>query len=148
MLSVDEVWCLIDRHVHVLPPVRVPMSEALGRRLAEDIQADADMPAFDRSAIDGYALRENSAPGSFRIVGEVRPGEPPFSPPESGQAVKIFTGSALPEAGVGLVMVEDTESDTENLLVRAGASRKHVRSRGSQARRGDILLPAGSALNP
>jgi molybdopterin molybdotransferase len=148
MLSVDEVWSLIDRNVHPLPSVRVPLGEALGRRLAEEIRADADMPAFDRSAIDGYALPENAEPGSFRIRGEIKPGMPALAPPESGEAVRIFTGSALPERNVGLVMVEDTETDGDKVFVRATASRKHVRVRGSQARRGEVLLAAGAMVNP
>ena len=65
MLSVDEVWSLIDREVRPLPPVHVPLGRSLGRRLAGKILADADMPAFCRSAIDGYALSEGSEPGGF-----------------------------------------------------------------------------------
>jgi molybdopterin molybdotransferase len=147
MLSVDEVWSLIDREVRPLPAVRMPVGQALGRRLAEEIRADADMPAFDRSAIDGYALKEDAAPGWFRIIGEFRPGMPPFPAPGAGEAVKIFTGSALPESGVGLVMLEDTETEAEKVLVRVAASRKHVRTRGLQARRGDVLLPSGAVVN-
>jgi molybdopterin molybdotransferase len=148
MLSVDEVSSLIDREVRPLPAIRVPLAQALGHHMVEQIRADADMPAFDRSAIDGYALREDSQPGWFRIVGEVPPGVPPFSAPEAGTAVRIFTGSALPEAGVGLVMVEETESEAEKVLVRVPASRRHVRAKGSQAKKGEILLPAGSPINP
>jgi molybdopterin molybdotransferase len=148
MLSVDEVWSLIDRNVCPLPAVRVSLAEALGRQLAEEVRADADMPAFDRSAIDGYALKENSEPGSFRVIGETRPGTAPFSPPASGEAVRIFTGSALPDSGVGLVMVEDTQTETGRVLTCATASRRHVRARGSQARLGDVLLPAGAVVNP
>jgi molybdopterin molybdotransferase len=148
MLSVDEVWSLIDRNVRPLPALRVPLDEAFGRRLAEEIRADADMPAFDRSAVDGYALPENSGPGSFHIKGEVRPGMPPFLPPETGEAMKVFTGSALPESGVGLVMVEDTELEGNKVFVRVSATRRHVRTRGSQARRGDVLLPVGAVVNP
>jgi molybdopterin molybdotransferase len=147
MLSVDEVWSLIDRESRPLPPVRVTLGESLGRRLAVEIAADADMPAFCRSAIDGYALAEGSGEGSFRIVGEVRPGMPPFSLPKAGEAVKIFTGSALPESGIGLVMVEDTALEENRVLTRIPASRKHVRLKGSQAKRGDVVLPAGTIVN-
>ncbi len=148
MLSVDEVCALIDREVRGLPAVRLPLAEALGHHLAEEIRADAEMPAFDRSAIDGYALPQDSLPGWFNIVGEVTPGMPPFSALESGTAVRIFTGSALPESGVGLVMLEETESEAERVLTRVAASRRHVRAKGSQARRGQILLAAGSRVNP
>ena len=148
MLSVDQVCSLIDREVRPLSPVRLPLAQALGHHLAEEIRADAPMPAFDRSAIDGYALPENALPGWFNIVGEVRPGMPPFSLPTEGNAVRIFTGSALPEAGVGLVMVEDTESEGERVLTRVAASRQHVRAKGSQAQRGQLLLSAGARVNP
>ena len=148
MLSVDEVCSLIDREVRPLPAVRLPLAQALGHDLAEEIRADADMPAFDRSAIDGYALPENALPGWFKIVGEVTPGMPPFSAPASGTAVRIFTGSALPGSGVGLVMVEETESEGKRVLTRVAASRQHVRARGSQAKRGELLLAAGTRVNP
>jgi molybdopterin molybdotransferase len=147
MLNVDEVWSLIDRESQPLPPVRMPLDSSLGRRLAEAIVADADMPAFCRSAIDGYALPEGSEAGWFRIVDEVRPGMPPFAPPTAGEAVKIFTGSALPEAGIALVMVEDTVAEAGKVMTRVPATRRHVRSKGSHARQGDVLLPAGDVVN-
>ena len=148
MLSVDQVCSLIDREVRPLPAVRLPLGQALGYDLAEAIRADADMPAFDRSAIDGYALPEDAQPGWFNIVGEVTPGMPPFSAPALGSAVRIFTGSALPGSGVGLVMVEETESDGKRVLTRVAASRQHVRARGSQAKRGEVVLETGTRVNP
>jgi molybdopterin molybdotransferase len=148
MLSVDQVWSQIDRQVRPLPPVRVPLGESFGRRLAKEILADADMPAFCRSAIDGFALPEGSEPGWFRVIGETKPGMAPFIAPSAGNAVKIFTGSALPESGIGLVMVEDTVSELDKVMTRAAATGKYVRLRGSQAKRGDVLLPAGAVVNP
>lgn len=148
MLSVDEVWSLIGRELSPLPPVHVPLGGSLGRRLVAEILADADMPAFCRSAIDGYAVPIGSEPGLFRVIGEVRPGMEPFLAPAAGEAVKVFTGSALPESGVGLVMVEDTDGDGDRVLTRVAATRAHLRLKGSQAKRGDVLLPAGATINP
>ena len=143
MLSVDELCSLIDREVRPLPSVRLPLAQALGHYLAEEIRADADMPAFDRAAIDGYALPENALPGWYKVVGEVTPGMPPFAAPTSGTAVKIFTGSALPGSGVGLVMVEETESEGQKVLTRVAASDRHVRAKGSQAKRGATVIGGG-----
>jgi molybdopterin molybdotransferase len=148
MLSVDELCSLIDREVRPLPSVRLPLAQALGHYLAEEIRADVDMPAFDRAAIDGYALPENALPGWYKVVGEVTPGMPPFAAPTSGTAVKIFTGSALPGSGVGLVMVEETECEGQKVLTRVAASDRHVRAKGSQAKRGQLLLAAGTRVNP
>ena len=72
---------------------------------------------------------------------------PPFAPPTAGEAVKIFTGSALPEAGIALVMVEDTVAEAGKVMTRVPATRRHVRSKGSHARQGDVLLPAGDVVN-
>ena len=61
--------------------------------------------------------------------------------------MKIFTGSALPESGIGLVMVEDTVAEAGKVMVRVPATRRHVRLKGSHARQGDVLLPAGDVVN-
>jgi molybdopterin molybdotransferase len=148
MLSVDAVRSLIERELRPLPPVRLPLGEALGRRLAERVVADDDMPAFCRSAIDGYALPEGAGPGWHQVVGEVRPGMASAASLSAGQALKIFTGSALPESGIGLVMVEYAILEGNKLLTHVAATRKHVRSRGSQARRGEALLPGGMIITP
>lgn len=148
MLSVDEVWSLIDREVSALPSTSVPLAQACGRRLAEDICADDDMPSFNRSAIDGFALPSGSQPGRYRIVGESKPGMSAPSVPHEGEAVKIFTGSALPDSGMELVMVEDTALLGDVVTVNVPSSGKHVRTRGSQAKAGEVLLPRDSLIGP
>ncbi len=146
MLTVDELWSLLDQTVSPLPLVDTPLADTLGRRLGEEIRADEDMPAFTRSAIDGYLLSESSEPGRYRIVGEVKPGEPVSSIPAPGEAVKIYTGSALPESGTGLVMIEDTRVEGGDVVVDVPPHQKHIRRRASQAHRGSILLTAGSSI--
>lgn len=146
MLTVDELWTLIDCKVSALPIVDVPLDQALGRRLGEDILADEDMPAFTRSAIDGYLLPSDAPPGRYRIVGEIKPGAPASPSPAAGEALKIFTGSALSEGG--LVMIEDSLVDGDAVVTSVPASDKHVRRRASQASRGDRLLPAGTVVTP
>lgn len=148
MNTVDDVWALIDREVKALPPQRVPLDRAPGRTLGEEIVADADLPAFSRSSIDGFALAEDAPAGSHRIVGEVKPGSPPAAAPKAGEALKIYTGSALPESGVGLVMVEDAALEGNTLTTRCPASTQLIRVRASQMEKGEILLPAGMEILP
>jgi molybdopterin molybdotransferase len=147
MLSVDEVWSLIDQKVSAMPSERVSLQAASGRRLAEDIRADDDMPAFTRSAIDGFALPAGSRPGRYRVVAETKPGMTAAPPPADHEAVRIFTGSALPETGVELVMVEETTCEGGDVLVRMESSPRHLRRRASQARAGDVLLSEGGIVN-
>ena len=146
MLTVDELWALIDRTVRPLPLVDTPLIEGLGRRLGEDICADEDMPAFTRSAVDGFLLPVGAPPGRFLIVGEIKPGEPALPPPAVGEALKIYTGSALSEGG--LVMIEDTRVEGSEVFTSVAANSQYIRWQGSQARGGDILLSAGSAVTP
>lgn len=147
MLSVREVWELIDREVGELPVRRVSLAEAAGCRLAEDVRAGEDMPAFGRSAIDGFAVRAGSERGRYRVACEIRPGMPDGGVPEAGTAFRIFTGSAIAE-GVALVMVEDAEVEESFVIFRQVPSARLVRPRGSQARAGAVLWPAGGVVTP
>lgn len=147
MLSVDEVWALIDHEITARPGLSCPLAESLGRRLAEDVRADEDQPAFTRSAIDGFVVPEGSRAGRFRIVGEVRPGEPACARTlAQDECMKIFTGSALPDTGVALVMVEDARIDGEEVAFSADSRTGLLRYRGAQAQAGDVLLSAGHRI--
>ena len=147
MLSVEQVWEALAARILTLPPARVPLADALGLRLAEDLLAPADEPAFDRSAMDGFALGEAARPGSFRIVGECLPGQPvpPFLGP--GEALRVFTGSALPPA-VRVVMQEEAVLEGDRVVIGRIDGPLHVRLRGSAAKRGAVLLTHGERLTP
>lgn len=148
MLSVNELRDLIGREVNELPPVRRPLDEALGCRLAEDVRADADMPAFSRSSIDGYAVKAGAGKGTFRIAGEVKPGNPEGGVPSPGEAFRIFTGSAIADQGVELVMLEDVEADGDTVTLKDEPTARLIRFRASQAKAGEILLSSGALLTP
>lgn len=148
MLTVPELWEMIGREVAALPAARLPLDRAQGCVLREAVVADADMPAFARSAIDGFAVAAGALPGRYRLVGEVRPGQPAAAPPKVGEAWKIFTGSALPESGVGLVMIEDASLEGGEVVFRVPAEGRHIRPRASQARKGQALLEPGAILGP
>jgi molybdopterin molybdotransferase len=147
MLTVREVWDLIDREVAPLLPKRVQLAGAVGSRLAEDLLADADMPAFSRSSIDGYAVRAGSPSGRYRLIEEVRPGMPEGGVPEAGTAMRIFTGSAISD-GVELVMVEDAEVDDDDVVFRKSPEASLIRRRASQSRAGEVLLSVGTTVTP
>jgi hypothetical protein len=76
VLSVDQVREILTSRTCVLAARRVPLADALGLRLAEALLAPEDEPAFDRSAMDGFAIASEAGPGRFRIVGECLPGQP------------------------------------------------------------------------
>jgi len=134
-----------------LPTESVALAEAHGRTLAEEIRADRDFPATDRSAMDGFAVRSTDAgePGaSLRILGELRAGVSPRSVRvDPGGAVRIFTGGVVPEGADAVVMVELVEEDrdagtvTVRQSVEAG---QNIRRRAEDIREGETVLRPGS----
>jgi molybdopterin molybdotransferase len=126
----------------------VSLEEADGRVLAEDVTADRDYPARPRSIRDGYAVRSADLPGEFEIIGEVRAGEDFHAAVGPRQAVEIMTGAPVPAGADQVVMVEYTRRNGSRMLTEKGpAPGEFVNPQGSEARRGEVVLPAGRRLD-
>jgi molybdopterin molybdotransferase len=116
-------------------PELVPLARACGRILASDVAAVADLPPWDSSAVDGFALKAaDLTPGelvTFRVVGEALAGHPFDGPAQTGQAVRILTGAQLPQGADLVVMQENCLIDGDAVKVRAdGCSKSNWRHRG------------------
>lgn len=135
-----------------LPPIeQVPLSQALGRILAEDLYADRDYPPFPRSARDGFAVHSQDAavaPATLNLAGEVRAGgcfEGALGP---GQCVSIMTGAPVPEGADAVVMVEHTRSEGGRVtLLRAAPESDNIVPKGSEAAAGAKILAQGRMLS-
>jgi molybdopterin molybdotransferase len=134
----------------------VPLLEAIGRIAASDCLAPEDMPMFDRSTVDGYAIiaRESAGaseaiPGFFQMVGESFMGKPNEQVLQSGQAIYVPTGGMLPAGADAMVMIEYTEKmDHETLLIyKPSAPGAHISYRGDDMHRGDTVIAAGRRLD-
>jgi len=135
------------------PTERVPLSESLGRVLAEPAAADSDYPGFDNSAVDGYVLgcEEDACQGTeLRVAGSIVAGAAVPQAPEQGTCYRILTGAPVPDASYAVIMQEDVEriADDKIRLAASAQPGSHIRRRGSDFRRGDVLLHAGTRLNP
>ncbi|MGH3744108.1 MAG: molybdopterin molybdotransferase MoeA, partial [Mycobacteriales bacterium] len=147
MKSVDQHLADCRRLLPARAPVQVPTGEAVGLVLAEDVVATADSPAFATSAMDGYAVRVADVPGDLRVVGEVAAGSVPDAAVSAGAAVRIMTGSPLPEGTEAVVRVEDTEERDGVVTVHtAAAAGQSLRGVGDDVRTGDVVLPAGRRI--
>jgi molybdopterin molybdotransferase len=125
----------------------VPLPDAWGRILAEDLFADRDYPPKARSLRDGYAVRYADVPGTLRIVGEVRAGEDFTGFVGQGQAAAIMTGGLIPEGADTVVMVEHVQREGAFIYVSAGIEYgQFINAKGAEARRGDCLLKAGCRI--
>ncbi|RMG31495.1 MAG: molybdopterin molybdenumtransferase MoeA [Gammaproteobacteria bacterium] len=127
----------------------VPLAGALDRVLAVDVASPIDVPAFDNSAMDGYAVRhaDLAAGTPLRVVGRALAGAPFDGHVGPGEAVRIMTGAPLPAGADTVVMQEQTRLEGETLFVE-GEHRpaEHVRRAGEDLRRGTTVLPAGHRL--
>ncbi len=140
---------------HRMPQETLATSEALGRILAADIYALHDIPPFNRSAVDGYALQaadtygaSDTLPAYLEIVGEVPMGAVPPFRIAPGQAALIHTGGMLPQGADAVVMVEYTQHSREGEVevLKAVAVGDNVIARGEDVTKGDVVLPAGTRL--
>jgi molybdopterin molybdotransferase len=150
MKSIDEALELVLRGLAPLAPERVPLTEAPGRVAAEPALSAVDLPPFDRSAMDGYAVRAaDTAPGvPLRLVGGVAAGEVATATLEPGTAARVSTGAALPPGADAILQSElAVEQNGSVAPERALEPGMHVRYRGEDLHAGDELAPAGSLLS-
>src|SRR5437867_56839 len=157
MLTPTEAARLILAHIAPLPATRRPLRETLDRVLAEDVTSPIDLPAWDNSAMDGYAARAADVASAdpdhkvtLAVVEAVPAGQFPTKPIGPGQVTRIFTGAPLPAGADTVVRQEDTEpAERGSITVVTGRdARKNVRHRGEDIRKGEVVLGAGTLLGP
>jgi len=154
MLTVPEASARILEHIAPLAIERVPLLDALGMVLAEPVRAPMTLPAWDNSAMDGYAVRgadidaaSADHPVSLRVLETVAAGRFATQAVGDGEAIRIMTGAPIPDGADTVVRVEDTDGGTVRVLVRnARDARRNVRPRGEDFCEGDSLLDRGAPL--
>ena len=162
LLSVDEAR---ERILSTLRPVTtesLPLAKCADRVLAQDIAAANDLPLFDNSSMDGFAIHAadvvNAAaasPRSLRVVADIPAGSHPTVLLAQGEAARIMTGAQLPEGADAVVPVEDTDFDhreagtpapNEVQIFKPAKSGDNTRPRGTDIRAGEVVLRRGRAL--
>ena len=147
----DMERMIAERVTPVTEAEQVSLAAARGRVLARDVAAPLDLPPFDNSAVDGYAVRHSdlAANGETRltIAGRTFAGASVAAPVEAGQTVRIFTGAPMPAGADTVFMQEDTREDGGSVIVPPGLKRgANRRLAGEDVRKGSIVLPAGRRL--
>ncbi|MEX2262179.1 MAG: gephyrin-like molybdotransferase Glp [Bryobacteraceae bacterium] len=147
----DAQACVVERvrsFAAGIRPEKVPLAEAAGRVLAEDLAADRDYPPVARSTRDGFAVRAAFVPGELRVIGEVRAGEMGGLTVGPGEAIEIMTGASIPEGADAVVMVEHTTREGERLRIgRTAEPGQFINPQGTEAREGATVLRAGKRLD-
>jgi molybdopterin molybdotransferase len=149
LLSVDEALGLVLERVQALPAERVPLGEAAGRFLAAPAVAAVDLPPFDSSAMDGFAVRASDTPGRLPVTFRIAAGRPAPHPLAPRTAMAIATGGVVPAGADAVVPVEyvvDHDNDVE--IGGRAESDQFVRPRGGDVARGEVVVGRGARLEP
>ena len=149
LIDYQEAERLVLENTPRLQTGTVPLVDARGLTLAQDLTARLDSPPFDNSAVDGYAVRSADAEAgrTFAVVDEAPAGRPASKSVGEGEAIKIFTGGVIPSGSDAVVMVENTSGWGEEFeLKKAASPGQNIRSRGGDVREGDVILRAGTEI--
>ncbi len=155
LLTLDEARTAIaNLQLKALENERVPLQKAHDRILANDVKSTLDIPPFDRSTVDGYAVKaastfgaDEKTPVTLTVRGVVNIGELPKIAISAGEAAEIVTGAPIPEGSDAVVMVEDTERTDAKLRVSSAMTKgENVMKKGTDIKQGNIILKTGQVL--
>jgi len=154
MIKVEEALDIVLESVKSMDAGKAVIIDSFGRTLAEDIQSGCNIPVFDYSAMDGYAVRAADLKGAasekgiiLKVVGEFRAGGDTSARVEKGQAVRIMTGAPIPQGADAVVMVEDTKMDGGNVEVfKEAGEGDNIRLSGEDIKKGDLVMSKGTLL--
>ena len=156
MLNVEEVQERILAGIETQGPETISALDAVGRILAEDIDADMSVPPWDNSAMDGFAVRAEdiadavaTSPIILRVVADLPAGQAPDRAVGEGEAIRIMTGAPVPLGADTVVRFEDTSSDGDGVEIFVAVPLgENVRRAGEDVREGDTVLREGASLRP
>ncbi|MDR4506687.1 MAG: molybdopterin molybdotransferase MoeA [Candidatus Brocadiaceae bacterium] len=154
MISVDTAIQIVTSQAHPLSPRVISFDTALGYCLAQDVQSDIDMPPFNRSAMDGYAvIAEDTlhAPVELTIIEEIAAGAMPAKTVTRGHTSKIMTGASVPEGADAVIKIEETENPSAENKVKiltTVTKGKNISNRGEDIQLGQTVLCKGQLIRP
>jgi molybdopterin molybdotransferase len=149
-----EAAKIILAHCQPLPTARRPLRDALDAVLAEDVASPIDLPPWDNSAMDGYAVRSadlsEQSETELAVIETLPAGQFPSKTVGKAQATRIFTGAPLPQGADTVIRQEDTAQSSNGKVTihNARDAQKNIRRRGEDIRKGTVVLPAGTVLGP
>jgi len=156
LMTFDEAKKAISLHLKPEPlgTEEISLLEAYNRVLTEDMASALDIPPFNRSTVDGYAVKaedtfgaEENQPIKLKVCGVVNVGEPPKISVVKGEAAEIVTGAPVPEGADAVVMIEDTDRENDELSVYSAVTQEeNVMKKGTDIKKGETVLKAGQVL--
>lgn len=149
MITVEEAKNKLLKRIRMSSKELIGIDKAIGRVLCEDIYSPISLPSFNQSAMDGYALKLHNRK-KYELIGEIKAGDNPKIGIKKGQAVRIFTGAAVPPDADCVVIQEKVREKNKYIYIGDYIPKRNdnIRLIGSHIRKGDIALKKGTGLNP
>ena len=149
MVTVEEAKNKLFKNIPILPQELIRIETAGSRVLCEDIYSSISLPPVNQSAMDGYALKLHKG-NKYELIGEIKAGDNPKIRIKKGQAVRIFTGAAVPADADCIVIQEIVQEGNKYIIVGDYTPKKNdnIRLIGSHIQKGEIALKKGTMLNP
>ncbi|MCL1936781.1 MAG: molybdopterin molybdotransferase MoeA [Candidatus Azobacteroides sp.] len=151
-ITIQEAETIIKKEIFQMPTVEKPLSEALHYYTAKPVYAPIDVPPFDNSAMDGYAFayQDYVDKKEIKVRHTIQAGDTRLPILQLGEAARIFTGAMIPEGADTVVMQENTKEENGILHIEEPAFDKgqNIRPKGSQSKKGDLILPENILINP
>ncbi|MGD2091315.1 MAG: molybdopterin molybdotransferase MoeA [Candidatus Aminicenantes bacterium] len=148
MIPIEEAEKILNRITCRPKTEEVPLMESLGRVLGQDIVSRISMPPFNKSAMDGYALRWDDDSKTFKIVEVIAAGSVPVKTINKGECAKIMTGAMLPPGADRVIKVEVTEEKDGMMTITGEDNRENICYLGEDVKPGDMILKAGHMIRP
>ena len=155
MIKVAAALRIVLGGIKILDSEAIELTDALGRVLAEDIHSDSNIPGFDNSAMDGYAVKSVDLKGASKnnpkvleIIDELKAGDIPKKILKNNQAIRIMTGAVMPKGADSVVMVEDTQRGEKNKvkIFKETEIGENIRKAGEDVKKGELVIPCGTLL--
>lgn len=152
MISYQEALEIITGTASRMEKETAPCENVIGRVLAESVEADEDVPPFDNSAMDGFAVIHRDlkiTPATLDVIGEIQAGVPPSTPLSPGSCIRIMTGAPVPDGTTAVVPVEWTTTENDSIIVsKQPEMGQHIRRAGEDIRKGDVVIDEGKVVTP
>ncbi len=147
MVSVEQAKTILNNHIPNSIEIEISLLKGLNHVLAKDVYSPINMPPFRQSAMDGYALNLQES-FNYTLIGEIKAGDNNQIVLKPGQAVKIFTGAAVPETANAVIQIEKTTCSNQSIIVSENvAGNTNIRPIAEQIEANQIALTKGSTLN-
>jgi molybdopterin molybdotransferase len=150
MIPVSQAQAIISGSINALTPVKRPLGFAAAHTLAQDVYAQSDIPSFEQSSMDGYAIRFSDKDVPLLVVGELAAGNSNSMSIGAGETARIFTGAPLPSGADTVVMQEKIKIENGRITINdLGLSNgSNVRKKGTEVKNGELAMKEGTWLSP